>query len=309
MLELSIADSEKLKQVAHALSTDSRIQMIQQLNHASYSVHELAARLKIPVSTAAANVNVLQEAGLIVTELRPASRGALKMCTRNFDDIRIVLNQVEQREQVESSVLHMPIGHYVEFSVSPTCGMANEQGDVLNEDDPVQFYQPERVAAELIWTRAGYLEYKFPFAPPKDRSITSIAFSCELCSEAPNYDHNWPSDITVWMNGIDIGTWTSPSDFGDRAGALNPAGWFQHTRTQYGSLKRWEVNKNEALLDFKPIKAVSIDQLQLDQTDYLSVRIGIKEDAEHKGGFNLFGEKFGDYAQALKLEVYFQEKE
>ncbi|WP_078392958.1 ArsR/SmtB family transcription factor [Shouchella patagoniensis] len=307
MLELSINEPEKLRKVSHALSTEIRIRMVQLLSKQSYSVHDLANLIHIPVSTAASNVNVLTEAGLIVTELRPASRGAMKMCTRNFDDIHIALNHLEKREVLQSYEMNMPIGHYVDFFATPTCGMADKKGMVLNEDEPGEFYHPDRVEAQILWTRTGFFEYKFPFQSKNVRKIRSFTFSCELCSEAPNYNDDWPSDITVWVNGVDIGTWTSPGDFGDRPGKLNPTHWYDNTRTQYGSLKTWEVNEKQAMIDYIPCKAVQLADLHLQEKQFITIRIGIKEDAEHKGGMNLFGKAFGDYPQDLKVGIHFYE--
>ena len=45
----------------------------------------------------------------------------------------------------------------------------------------------------------------------------------ELSSEVPGTNANWPSDITLWVNEIEIGTWTSPGDFGDKRGVLHAA--------------------------------------------------------------------------------------
>ena len=37
----------------------------------------------------------------------------------------------------------------------------------------------------------------------------------------------------------------------------------------------------------------------------ISIRIGNKDDAENKGGFNLFGRSFGDYAQDIILTLVY----
>ena len=45
--------------------------------------------------------------------------------------------------------------------------------------------------------------------------------------------------------------------------------------------------------------SISIKQLKLDKCPYIALRIGIKEDAKHIGGINIFGEKYGDYPQGI----------
>ncbi|WP_059102586.1 ArsR/SmtB family transcription factor [Shouchella shacheensis] len=306
MLNLSIKEMEKLRKVTHALSTTIRLEMIQLLSEEKHSVHHLASLLSIPVSTAASNVNILEEAGLILTELRPASRGTMKVCTRNFDDIHIALSGGKrEREKPDVFEMTMPIGHFTDFQASPTCGMASAKGHLIPEDEPVHFYQPVRTEAQLIWARKGFFEYKFPLSLSEGQRVEAVRLSVELCSEAPNYDHNWPSDITVWMNGVDIGTWMSPGDFGDRPGKLNSTYWAEHTMTQYGTLKTWEVTKEKVMVDNVYLSSVNVGDLGLGVNEYVTIRIGIKEDALHKGGINLFGREFGDHAQDIKLQVTF----
>ncbi|CAH1205686.1 hypothetical protein PAECIP111892_02737 [Paenibacillus auburnensis] len=124
----------------------------------------------------------------------------------------------------------------------------------------------------------------------------------EMCSEAPNYDQNWPSDISVWVNGVEIGMWTSPGDFGDRRGKLNP-NWWVESSTQYGFLKTWRVDQAKTTLDMESVSNVVLDDLLINQSPKLRLRIGIKPDAVHQGGLNLFGRQFGDYEQNIMMRV------
>ncbi|CDQ38607.1 MULTISPECIES: ArsR/SmtB family transcription factor [Virgibacillus] len=306
MLELSIKDTDNLKKVAHALASDVRLQIINLLNEGNMNIHQMAETLGIPVSTTASHVKVLEQAALIHTELRPASRGAMKVCTRNFDDIHIQLNKKDNFYMENQSYrLEMPIGQYTDFQVAPTCGMVNQEQFLIPEDEPVHFYSPERSKAQLIWTRKGYFEYKFPIVIPSGATISSLQLSMEICSEAPNHDPNWPSDITLWINSVDIGTWTSPGDYGDRPGKLNPSYWADTTSTQYGSLKTWKVTKHETFIDDFQLSACTLDELNLLEKNFVSIKVGIKEDAIHKGGINLFGKGFGDYDQDIVLTIHY----
>ena len=307
LLELSINHPEQLQKVTHALSSKVRLRLIDLLNKDKLNVHQLAEALQIPISTAASHVRVLEDAALIETELRPATRGAMKVCTRNFDDIHIVLNQqVKATDQKQHYQLEMPIGQYTDFQVAPTCGMANQNGVLFPEDEPVYFYDPMKNEAQIIWTRKGFLEYRFPMIIDRTANIDNIEFSLEICSEAPNHDHNWPSDITIWINGVDIGTWTSPGDFGDRPGKLNSKKWADSTSTQYGSLKTWKVTRQQTTLDDIRMSEVNINDLHLTERDFITFRVGIKEDAIHKGGFNIFGKSFGDYEQEIVMRIEYK---
>ncbi|SFT03998.1 transcriptional regulator [Paenibacillus sp. BC26] len=304
MLELSINQPDKLVKVAHALSSHTRIGIIKLLlNTPSLNVVEIAHALEIPVSTAAINVKVLEEAGLILTELLPATRGAMKVCSRNFDDVRMILNPIANYTNANQTYeVEMPVGHYFNFEVFPTCGIAGVDGMLIQEDDPASFYNPACKDAEIIWLRQGWIEYRFPKAISGKVKVNSIEFSLELCSEAPNYNNNWPSDITVWINDVEIGSWLSPGDFGDHRGRLNPS-WWGDNSTQYGLLKTWRVSNEYSAVDNVETSAATIQDLNLDSKPFISFRIGIKPDAKHRGGINLFGKNFGDHAQAIVMKI------
>lgn len=304
MLEVGIQEPEKLVQVAHALSTRSRVDILRLLNTRSMNVIELAEALQLPVSTVANNVKILEAAKLINTELLPAVRGAMKVCSRNYDDILISLNNMVRstKDGMRVYEVEMPIGHYSDCEVHPTCGMANHEGMLVREDEPASFYHPKHVGAQIIWFRKGYVEYLLPLEIPQNAKIQSIELSMEMCSEAPNYDNDWPSDISVWVNGVEIGMWTSPGDFGDRRGLLNPSWWLDWT-TQYGLLKTWRIDHERTTLDMQKVSDVTIADLRLNQRPGLRVRIGVKPDAVHKGGVNLFGKQFGDHEQDLMMRI------
>lgn len=308
MLELTINDPERLSTVTHALSSQARLKIIKLLNEENMNIHQIAGKLSIPVSTTAAHIRILEEAGLIHTELRPASRGAMKMCSRNFDDLHIILNNppTPDKSQAKQYEVEIPIGQYTDFEVAPTCGMADRDSLLIPEDAPVHFYNPNRMKAQVIWTRKGFLEYKFPIVIDPKTDIKAIEFSLEICSEAPNYDHNWPSDITVWINNVEIGTWTSPGDFGERPGKLNSEFWSETTNTQYGLLKVWKVSDRNTMIDDFKLSDITLKDLGISNNDNITFKIGIKEDAQHKGGMNIFGKECGDYQQDIKMKAIFE---
>jgi len=305
-LELSFNDPDKLVLVSHALSTRSRVDILRLLSSRKMNVVEIAEALQLPVSTVANNVKVLEAAKLINTELLPASRGAMKVCSRNYDDIHIGFNveKAVPKGAVRVYEMEMPIGHYSDCEVHPTCGMANADGMIIREDEPASFYHPKRVGAQIIWFRKGYIEYLLPLELPPNARVESLELSMEMCSEAPNYDNNWPSDISVWVNGAEIGTWTSPGDFGDRRGKLNPPWWLDWT-TQYGLLKTWRVDEEKTTLDMNKVSDVKLSDLKLTHRPNVRLRIGVKEGAIHQGGVNLFGRQFGDHEQDIVMKVHY----
>ncbi|CAH1210113.1 MULTISPECIES: helix-turn-helix domain-containing protein [unclassified Paenibacillus] len=307
MLELSFDDPERLAGVAHALSARSRIDILQLLQFGRLNVIEIAEALDLPISTVANHVKVLEAAQLIHTEMLPATRGAMKLCSRVCDAVHMELRRTGRTAEVASYEVQMPIGHYSDCEVTPSCGMASAEGIILKDDDPASFYHPLHIDAQLIWLQRGYVEYLLPVDIPAEARILSLELSMEMCSEVPNYNNVWPSDISVWINGVVIGTWTSPGDFGDRRGKLNPA-WWNNTLTQYGHLKVWQVNESHTSLDHERISSVNLHHLRVLESPKLRLRIGIDPNAVHQGGMNLFGSGFGDHAQHIRMSVMYSTK-
>lgn len=301
--ELSIERPDTLYTVARALASPVRISIMRALGRRSMSVGELAEMLDVPMSTTALSVKILEEAGLIVSESQPGMRGAMKLCSRKTAFLSI--NLVPNEGQNDSALtMTMPIGGYcLAENIKTTCGLVNENGTIGEVDDPRSFYTTDRFGAQLLWFRQGALEYRFSVPRhTEDIVFDWMEVSFEACSEAPMYRDPWPSDISVSVNGKRLGIWTSPCDCGGRRGRLTPE-WWSMLSTQYGFLKTWRVDESGSFLENQRISNITIADLGLDGADYISVRIEVPENAENVGGLNLFGEKFGDYAQPLVLRM------
>jgi predicted transcriptional regulator len=297
-------DNGLLERVLKALDSSNRVRILRFLSDRVASVNDIAMSLELPTSTAALHVETLEEAGLIRSEFEPASRGLRKICARMFD--RIVLDLPAHAQPREQAIeLTMPIGAFVDCAVTPTCGLIGPDGIIGMLDDPASFYEPGRTEAQLLWFRQGFVEYRFPNRLPSGAQPEALRLSMELCSEAPLYKLDWPSDITVWINGLEIGTWTSPGDFGGEMGRLTPD-WWAARGTQYGLLKMWHVSERETEVDGLRLSSATIGDLKLTAQPFISVRIGVKPEAVHVGGMNLFGSEFGNYPQDLVLRIAYR---
>ncbi len=299
-IKMNLDDTEKLAVISKALSSETRIEILRHLRYQELNVNEIAELLNIPPSSSAAHVKVLEEAGFIKTTLLPGIRGSAKVCRAVLDHIYVELNTTMNLKQ-EEIIIRMPIGDYIDYKIKPTCGIASSKGPIGHEDEPRCFYLPERTEAQLIWLGDGYVEYRFPNHAIMQKEIDFLEISMEICSEDHEYNMNYPSDITLWINEKEAGTWTCPSDFGGRRGKLNPE-WWPDKNTQYGLLKTWKVNEQGCYLDNQPSSEHVLKDFNLIQEDFISVRVGIKEGAKNKGGLNLFGEAFGDYAQNIVMK-------
>jgi len=298
---------DQFVELAKALSSDIRVEIFKQIQRRPLNVNEISEMFNLPPSTATVNIRKLEEAGLIQTRLVPGTRGTQKICSSLYDRLVVDVTPDQGEKLVNHIDLQVPIGQYVDCQMKPTCGLAGADGLIGYLDDPRSFFEPQRMEAQLLWFRQGYVEYRLPNRIPYDSVLTALEISAELCSEAPGHHPDWPSDITLWVNGVEVGTWLCPGDFGGERGLLTPE-WWETGHSQYGLLKKWRVTPEGTCLDGMPLSAVTLAQLGVDRTDSFSVRIGVKEDAANVGGVNLFGQGFGNYDQDLVVRFSYAPK-
>jgi len=294
-------DLEDFVEMARALSSELRVNVFKALLHRPMNVAEIADTFDIPQSTAAVNVKKLEDVGLIATELVPGLRGIQKVCSASV--ARLIVDMVGRTEAEHDHVLiAMPVGQFVDCQVAPTCGLVSDTAIIGELDDPRSFYDPERVMAQLLWFGKGYVEYRFPNRLPRGAELRGLKLTMEICSEAPMHALEWPSDISVWINHREIGTWTSPSDFGGTRGFLTPD-WWEIRDTQFGVMKTWQVGEDGSFVDGRSVSDCRLADLKIEEAPFIAVRIGIRPDAINQGGLNLFGRGFGNYENDLVLRL------
>lgn len=301
-IQLNLDDTKQLATLAKALSAEVRIEILKLLNRKKMNINEISEQLKLPRSSTAAHLTLLEEAGLIKTSLLPGIRGSMKLSTKSLDSFGVNLHSLLEEE---TEVINMPIGNFVDYYVEPTCGIVSEKGHIDEEDEPRCFYNPDRTKAKLLWFGKGYVEYRFPNHVLSSKEVKAVEISMEVCSEDHEYNFDYPSDITLWLNGIESGTYNCPSDFGGRRGKLNPS-WWPDKNTQYGVLKTWKFTMEGSFLDDVKISDINLQDYKLAEKAYISVKVGIKEDAKNVGGINLFGNCFGDYPQDIRMKIIFR---
>ncbi len=300
----AVDGDEPVADVFQALASRTRVAILRYLGDRNVAVNQIARDLKLKPSTATMHITILERAGLLHTELQPASRGLQKVCARTYDELVFDLPRGSQHTR-NSVDVEMPIGGFSDFSVEPTCGLVTATGLIGFLDDPAAFYEPARLEAQLLWFRTGYVEYRFPNRIPPGAKANSLQLTAEICSEAPLHDLDWPSDIAVWINGVALGEWTCPSDFGGQRGRLTPS-WWEEKDSQFGVLKRWLVTRDGTTIDGVRLSTIDLEALEINAGRPIVVRIGVRPDADNVGGLNLFGRAFGNYPQDLNLRIEYR---
>lgn len=284
--------------VYKALSSPIRLKIIQILSQKRLSIGELADRLDLSATITARHLNQLKDAGIIKFDRIGHKKVAkLKVDRINikFPETIYTLFNVHKTE--------VPVGQFTNFSVKPSCGMAGPGGYVGKVDNPSYFMDPHRMEAGMVWFNDGYLEYQLPNHLKSTDSLQMIDIIAELGSEFPFSNNNWPSDITVSVNGTELGYWTSPGDFSDVRGKYTPA-WVPSNVNQYGIQKTFRITTHGTYLDGQPWSKVSLSDLSY-EPDRFILRFEVKSTATHRGGCTIYGQGFGNYRESIQMKLFY----
>ncbi|MDY4971005.1 MAG: winged helix-turn-helix transcriptional regulator [Lachnospiraceae bacterium] len=300
---LHIKNIDEGLKVFKALGSEIRIQIVKLLlkNHAM-NMNELAGSLGITNGALTSHIKKLEESGIVNVTQEYSGHGNQKICRVDVDKILIEMETDEQVEEHNIYEVNVPIGHYTDFDVYPTCGLADTHAVIGSVDDSRYFAHPDRVNAKILWFTKGYVEYLIPNLLPNLQKVDQITISMEIGSEAPGVNNEWPSDISFLLNDVEIGTWTSPGDFGDVRGLFTPEWWFPNWN-QYGLLKMIVINKKGTFIDGLQISDVNIQRFNLNYRSAIRLKMMVREDAVNVGGLTLYGTGFGNYNQDIQVRI------
>ena len=147
---IAYGEDEALLRFASALASPLRIAILRELSANSMSVKELAFKLNIPLSTASANIKVLEGSGLLRTNFQAGKHGSMKLCSLCYEKYFVEFAKAVEDDHLNHYIVDMPIGSYFDLDIVPTCGMADEFSYIGKDDDIRTFYSAKRFQAQLI---------------------------------------------------------------------------------------------------------------------------------------------------------------
>ncbi|MDD3336073.1 MAG: ArsR family transcriptional regulator [Eubacteriales bacterium] len=300
---LRIDQPETVYPIFRALASMERLDILNLLCVRSMNIRELSEALHLPMSSTAMHVQLLENAKLIKSVICPGLRGNIKLCSGCVRSLQFFLSPhgdtFHSANQVRT--YELPIGSFSAIhNLKPTCGLGSETELIDRYDTPSAFYNPKRLDAQVMWWREGFVEYRFPL--PDHADIQWLELSVEINPQTASYHAPWKSDISVSINGQNLGVWQSSAERSIRRGLLTPE-WWNTINTQYGELKTWRVTSQNSYLGSDVISDTTLSDLDLYGRDSIDVRIGIDADAANIGGLVLFGKRFGDFEQAVVMRI------
>lgn len=299
---IHIKDLKSGLNIFKALSSDIRIEILELLNrYDSLNLNEIAEKLGLSNGAITMHIKKLEESGLIDITTAVGKHGIQKICYLNEDMLTVDLKKKGEDNVYE---VEIKVGHYCDYHADPTCGLATKDSIIGEFDNPRYFADPQHINAGIVWLARGFLEYRIPNYLKPNQRFSELQFILELGSEAPSYDNNYPSDIEFFVNGVKLGSWTSPGDFGGEQGKYNPEWWPPHLN-QYGLLKMLRINESGTYIDGCLISDVTIADVNLKQNADIKFRIAVAESG-NVGGLTIYGQHFGNYNQDLIARVIYE---
>lgn len=297
---MDIDISEKSLPVFAALDSKVRIKIIDLLSKNKMNVAELSRALGLSSTIVIMHLNKLEAANIIRSE----KKGNQRISSLRIDTIEINFPK-QLYVPFENYKIEIPVGQYTKYNVRPSCGLAGQRGFIGKVDNPRYFLDPNRYQAGMVWFSKGYIEYEIPNYLNKKQKLEMIELSVELSSEFPFSNNKWPSDITVSLDGHEIGTWTSPGDFSDVRGKFTPK-WVYSDMNQYGLLKSFRISKHGSYIDGHHSAKTLISDIDSTKSSW-TLRFEVKKNAKNAGGCTIFGKKFGNHNQGIKCKFYYSQ--
>ena len=302
--EMMVIDPLERIDILKSLASEVRVRILGLLErNGPRNVNQVAEELGLPQSTVSSNIQILVDAGLVQTKSQKARKGSQKLCHSTFTELLIAFKEENPVASGSAIEVEMPLGLYTRCEVTAPCGLCSQDGVIGLLDVPDTFLSPDRMRAGLLWFTRGFVEYQFPNnATLAKASVSALDLLLELSSEVPGTSKNWPSDITIAINGREIDTWTAPGDYGDKRGKHTPD-WWKLAGSQYGDLIQWRVTSEGTYRNGTKVSDCRLGDLDLAKHRSIRMRIGVRDEARHPGGLNIFGNGFGNHSKDIVLRL------
>lgn len=300
-----IRDLRSALPIFKCLGSEIRISILELLqSKGPMRMTDIAAELDITNGSLSPHIKALSENGFINISFASGKHGMQRICSAC--EQQLLINCESSANNINMYETEIGVGQYVGYDIYPTCGIATPDHLVGVEDDPRFFSSPERVNAGIIWMGHGYVEYMLPNFLKPGQKLLELLISMEIASEAPGYREDWPSDIYFYINGIEVCSWTLPSDFGKNPGIYTP-GWWDRNWNQYGQLKFLSLDSDGTYIDGIKRSDVTLDMLNITPETPIILRFSAPQTAENAGGLTIYGRSFGNYDQDIRVRMHYEE--
>lgn len=144
--------------------------------------------------------------------------------------------------------------------------MVQEKGAVQSQTTNLNLTSKNRLPnlKSRIW---GPVLYTYDYF--SKGKVSQIEFTFEICSEAPGYNNNWPSNITLEINHNPVVTFLTKGDYGGRKGSCNPD-WWSDSNSQFGEFKRFTITDQGSFPDGEKVSEETIESPKMKEGYHFS---------------------------------------
>jgi predicted transcriptional regulator len=289
--------------VYEALGSQTRLKILEFIGGNKRSVSEIATYLNMSNSITTRHIQQLEDCGILDSERGRGKDRNKKLVYLKVDHIYVTFPAKIYHEYHQYST-SLKLGHFTNFSVTPTCGLATATNIVGQIDEPKYFMDAQRVDADLLWFKTGFVEYTIPNFLNANETPKLLEICFEIASEFPVSNNLWPSDISIYINDIKVAIYTAPGNFSDVRGRYTPQWWNDHL-SQYGLLKHVRINEFDTTIDGVSYSDITLKDLNLSHCSFIRLKFAVEEYSENRSGLTLFGKSFGNYNQDILINLYY----
>jgi predicted transcriptional regulator len=291
-----------------AMASKTRLAIIELLQHKEMSIKDLSSTLQISSAVVTKHIQLLEEADIVESSMRPGVHGLLKICRLKMDEATVIFNTSNESPAIQSyTEVEVPISAYTKAKASAPCGMSFDDRVFGFIDDPKYFMASNRYGLSIIWLNEGYLQYPIDLMDVKKDKTERLEISLEICSEHHPKNDEAASNVDFYLNDELLGTCSLPGNLSDRKGRFTPAWW--SLGSEYGLLIQLAIDETGVYLDEQKISDKPLSYFLNQSESEMSFRIETaKVQPKNGGGFQLFGKGFGDYDQGLLFRFLYRKE-
>ena len=300
-------DLDDIQKKCEALASPIRVNIMHQLINQDLSIYELAKLNHVSVSSIIFHLKILEDAKLIIITTSSGTKEK-KIVNRygQIQSLSIELSLTENiKQDLEKATQTVPVGAYVDADMGDESGIVfNGKIVPIHNNAP---YRHDRFEAVSLFLNSGYVEYSFNNDQFRNKEVSNLTITLEICSEAPYYNNEFKSDITFYINGIEILTYTSIGDYGGRKGRYTQQ-FTSNNFSEFGKLEVITVNAKGVYIGEKLVNEhITLDDLKINKGNCVKFKVESKKDAKNQGGFNIFCRGSGDYNQDIEMQVTYKD--
>ena len=311
---LKINGLEQGLEIFRALGSDVRMDIVQLLAcSGSMNLNAIASSLNITNGALTTHIRKLEEAGIIRVSSEHSSRGLMKVCSLEAEQLLFDLTASKEKQNTKVYETEINIGHYSDYQVTGPCGLAGAEALIGTVNDPRSFAYPERIGASMLYFHDGYIEYRIPNLLPEKQRIVQLTLSFEVSSAEQGSPDDTMSFICFSLNGRYLGEWlTIPADANsaeDNARGIYTPLWWRNPERQHGYLKMVVINQMGTFLDGVKIMDGEGDSFMNESSDEMKFRFEVHPRDGRNAGLALYGDSFGNYHQNIRARVHYMPEE